>query len=172
MIYLSDFLGYIPWMLVHLLQMILSFMYVCRSVCLLTSLPKIDKGISPVLDEISFRNFWRHSWDVGTLVPNSSNLQVLWMRKYLNQLNLKIQFVSWSVWLLIYLLLTYDFRLLPVRGSYSNLFSMFIGLLHMWKIKFLVSLCLLVCMFAYLLNFSVTSAFKFEYLNFIQMHLI
>ena len=39
-------------MLVHLLQMILNFMYVCQSVCLLTSLPKLDKGISPVLDDI------------------------------------------------------------------------------------------------------------------------
>ena len=51
------FSGDIPGMLVHLLQMILNFMYVCQSVCLLTSLPKLDKGISPVLDEISFWNF-------------------------------------------------------------------------------------------------------------------
>ena len=48
------FFGEIPWMLVHLLQMILNFMYVCQSVCLLTSLPKLIKGIYPVLDEISF----------------------------------------------------------------------------------------------------------------------
>ena len=48
------FWGDIPGMLVHLLQMILNFMYVCQYVYLLTSLSKVDKGISPVLDEISF----------------------------------------------------------------------------------------------------------------------
>ena len=37
-------------------DIILNFLYVCQSVCLLTSLPKLDKGISSALDEISFRN--------------------------------------------------------------------------------------------------------------------
>ena len=55
--YLSDFFGYIPGILVHMLQMTLNFMYVCQPVCLLTFLPKLDRGISLVLDEISFWNF-------------------------------------------------------------------------------------------------------------------
>ena len=67
------FSGYILGMLVHLLQMILIFTFVCRSVCLLTSLPELDRGISPVLDEISYWIFWRHSWHVGTFVPNNSD---------------------------------------------------------------------------------------------------
>ena len=33
-------------------------------------------GISQVLDEISFWNFFRHSWDVGTLFPNNSEFNV------------------------------------------------------------------------------------------------
>ena len=148
-------------MLIHLIQMIPKKLCVSQSVNWFTSLLKLDK----------WRDISSSGWDIF-LKFFGDIPEMLLMRKYLNQLNLKIQFVSRSVWLLIYLLLTYNFRLLPVRGSYSNLFSMFIGLLHMWKIKFLVSLCLLICMFAYLLNFSVTSAFKFEYLNFIQMHLI
>ena len=35
----------------------MNFLYVSQSVCLLTSLPNLDKGISPVLDDISFWNF-------------------------------------------------------------------------------------------------------------------
>ena len=42
--------GYIPGMLVHYFPIILNLMFVCQSVCLLTSLPKLDKGISPDLD--------------------------------------------------------------------------------------------------------------------------
>ena len=49
--------GYIPGMLVHYFPIILNLMFVCQSVCLLTSLPKLDKGISPDLDETSFWNF-------------------------------------------------------------------------------------------------------------------
>ena len=52
------FFGDIPGMLVHYFQIILNFMYVCQSVCLLTSSPKLDKGISPDLDDISFLNFF------------------------------------------------------------------------------------------------------------------
>ena len=44
--------------MVHYFQIILNIMFFCQSVCLLTSLPKLDKGISPVLDEISFWNFF------------------------------------------------------------------------------------------------------------------
>ena len=33
-------------------------------------------GIYPVLDVIPYRNFWRHSWVVGTLVPNNSEFLV------------------------------------------------------------------------------------------------
>ena len=51
------FFGDIPGMLVHYFQIILNLMFVCQSVCLLTSLPKLDKGISPDLDETSFWNF-------------------------------------------------------------------------------------------------------------------
>ena len=49
--------GGISGMFLHLLEMILNFMYVCQSVCLLTSLPKLDRGISPVLDGVYFWNF-------------------------------------------------------------------------------------------------------------------
>ena len=45
-------------MLVHYFQIILNFMYVCQSVCLLTSSPKLDKGISPDLDENSTQKYW------------------------------------------------------------------------------------------------------------------
>ena len=51
------FFGDIPGMLVHYFQIILNFLYVSKSVCLLTSLPKLDKDISPDLDETSFWNF-------------------------------------------------------------------------------------------------------------------
>ena len=33
-------------------------------------------GISPALDEISFWNFWRHSYDVGTLFLDNSEFHV------------------------------------------------------------------------------------------------
>ena len=56
MIYLSDFLD-IPRILIHQFQRILNFVYVCQSVCLLTSLLKLYKGISPDMDEIFLWNF-------------------------------------------------------------------------------------------------------------------
>ena len=71
-----NFFGDIPGILVHYLNMILNFIYSCQSVCLLTSLPKLDKGIYPVLDEIFFWKFWRCSWDVGTLLPHNSEFLV------------------------------------------------------------------------------------------------
>ena len=40
-------------MLIYMLQMSLDVMYVWQSVCLLTFLPKLDRGISLVLEEIS-----------------------------------------------------------------------------------------------------------------------
>ena len=53
----EDILG----MLIYMLQMILNVMYVCQSVCLLTFLPKLDRGISLVLEEIfCFGIFWRY----------------------------------------------------------------------------------------------------------------
>ena len=48
------FFGDIRGMLVHYFQKIPNFLYVSQSVCLLTSLPSLDKGKSPVPDEISF----------------------------------------------------------------------------------------------------------------------
>ena len=51
------FFGDIPGMLVHYFRIILNFLHVSQSLCLLTSLPNLDKGISPVPDEISFWNF-------------------------------------------------------------------------------------------------------------------
>ena len=48
--------------------MILNFLYVCQSVCMLTSLPKLDKGISPFLDEISFWNYFETFLDIGSLI--------------------------------------------------------------------------------------------------------
>ena len=56
------FFGDIPGMLVHYFQIILNLMFFCQSVCLLTSLPKLDKGIYPDLDDVSFWIFLRHSW--------------------------------------------------------------------------------------------------------------
>ena len=56
--------------------MILDFLYACQSVCLLTFLPKLYKGISPVLDFTSFWIFLRHSMDVGTLFQNNSEFHV------------------------------------------------------------------------------------------------
>ena len=69
MIYLSEFFGDISGMLVHYFQIILNLMFVCQSVCLLTSLPKLDKGISPDLDETSFWNFLKTfltHWHTGS----------------------------------------------------------------------------------------------------------
>ena len=47
-------------------------------------------GISPVLDKISFWFFWRHSWDVGTLVPNNSEffvcLSVCYLAHFLTEI--------------------------------------------------------------------------------------
>ena len=65
-------------MFVHLFQIILNFTYVCQSVSWLTSLLKLDKykDISPVLDQISFQIFWRHSLDAVTLYPNNLEFPV------------------------------------------------------------------------------------------------
>ena len=41
--YLSEFFGGIPWMFVHLYQIILEFLYVCQSVIWLTCLLKVHK---------------------------------------------------------------------------------------------------------------------------------
>ena len=61
-------------MFVHRIKIILNFLYVCQSVCLLTSSPKSEKGIYPDLDEISFWNFLKTLLDIGTLVPNNSEI--------------------------------------------------------------------------------------------------
>ena len=58
MIYISEIFWRHSWDVVHLFQIILNFMYVCWAVCMLTSLSKLDKGISPVLDETSFFNLF------------------------------------------------------------------------------------------------------------------
>ena len=71
------FFGGIPGMFVHLFQIILNFMYVCQSVSWLTSLLKLYKyrDISSSGRYIS-EIFWRHFWDVGTLIPNKSEFLV------------------------------------------------------------------------------------------------
>ena len=46
---------------------------------LVDSLPywnETNVGISHVLDEISFRFFWRYYWDVGTIATNNSEFHV------------------------------------------------------------------------------------------------
>ena len=49
----------IPWMFVHLFQIISNFLLVCQSFSLITSLLKLGNiGISPVLDEIFSWNFF------------------------------------------------------------------------------------------------------------------
>ena len=46
-------------MLIYMLQMLLNVMYVWQSVCLLTLLPKLDRGISLALGrDILFWVFW------------------------------------------------------------------------------------------------------------------
>ena len=67
------FSGHIPGMLAHWLQIILKFWYVCQSVIWLTCLLKLYKyrDISSSGWNI-FLKFWWHSWDVGTLVPYTS----------------------------------------------------------------------------------------------------
>ena len=72
------FLGDIPWLLVDYFQLVLNFLYVCQSVGLLTSLLILDKyrDISCSGWDIFLKFFWRHSWDVGTLVPNDSEFLV------------------------------------------------------------------------------------------------
>ena len=56
--------------------MILNFTYICQSVCLLSFLPKLDKGIYPELNDVSFWIFLKTFLDIGTLVPNNSKFFV------------------------------------------------------------------------------------------------
>ena len=59
-------------MFVHYFQIITNFLFVCQSFSLLTSLLKFGNiGISPVLDEIFCRFFFRHSGDVFKLFPKN-----------------------------------------------------------------------------------------------------
>ena len=61
-------------MLVHYFQIIQNFcMSVSMFVCLLPYWNQANIGIYSVLDEISFCNFWRHSWDVFTFFPKNMN---------------------------------------------------------------------------------------------------
>ena len=60
------FSGDIPRIFLDYVKIISNFLYFCQSVCLLTSLPKLDKGISPDLDEISFWNFWKTLLNIGS----------------------------------------------------------------------------------------------------------
>ena len=71
------FFGDIPGMLVHYFKIILNFMYVCQSVCLLTSILIWDKyrDISSSGWDI-FMIFWRYSWDVGTLATEDFEFRV------------------------------------------------------------------------------------------------
>ena len=72
------FFGGIPGMFVHLFQIVVNFLYVCQSVSWLTSLLKLFKyrDISSSGRDIFLRFFWRHSWDVGTLIPNNFEILV------------------------------------------------------------------------------------------------
>ena len=76
MIYLFDIFEGIPGMFMHEILIFLNFVYVCQSFGWFTSLLKLFqyKDISSSGLDI-FLNFLRHSWDVGTLVPN--NLEFL-----------------------------------------------------------------------------------------------
>ena len=60
----------------------------CISVSLLIALfpywNKTNIWISTVLNEISFWNFWRHSWDVGTQISN--NYDFFCVHKYISRL--------------------------------------------------------------------------------------
>merc|ERR1711954_162533 len=69
--YLSEFFGDIPWMFVHLFQIILNFLYVCQSVSWLISLGKSYKyrDISSSGRDI-FLKFSETFWYVCTLFPN------------------------------------------------------------------------------------------------------
>ena len=67
--------GGIPGTFVHLFQIIQNLMYVCQSVSRLNSLLKLYKYRDVQFWKISLSEiFWRHSWDVGTLIPNNSEI--------------------------------------------------------------------------------------------------
>ena len=63
-------------MLVHYFQIILNFLYVCQSVCLLTSLLKLEKYRDISSSEYLSDFFWRYSWDDETLATNVSGFHV------------------------------------------------------------------------------------------------
>ena len=65
--------GRFPGINLQLFQIILNFVYVCQSISWLTFLLKLDKkGYLQFLIRYLSENFWTHSWDVNTLVPNDS----------------------------------------------------------------------------------------------------
>ena len=75
-IFLKSF-GDICGIFVDFFWIIPNFLYVCQSVSWLTYLlNEANVGIYLVLDQISYWNFSRHSWDVGTLVSNNSEFLV------------------------------------------------------------------------------------------------
>ena len=83
--YLSRIFRGIPEMLVHWLQVILIFLYVCQSGSWYTSLLKSKKkGYLQLWMKNISEFLWTHSWNVGKLVPNNfdflawnSNISVL-----------------------------------------------------------------------------------------------
>ena len=76
MISLSDFLGDIPWMLVHYFQIVLiSCMSVSLFVCLLLYQNYTKPYLRFCMRYLS-EIFWRHSWDAGTLFPKNSKFLV------------------------------------------------------------------------------------------------
>ena len=71
------YFGEIPGMFLHYFQIFLIFfMFVSLLVGLLSHWNYTNQRISPVPDETSSWYFWRHSWDVGILVPNNFNFHV------------------------------------------------------------------------------------------------
>ena len=93
--YLSDFLGDIPEMLAHFLQMTLNFLYVCQSVSLLTSLRKSDKymDISSSGSDI-FLIFLIYVWDAGTLATNDSEFYVCMSVRLLAYIRFWMRYLS------------------------------------------------------------------------------
>ena len=95
-------------MLVHYFQIILNFLCVCQSVCLLTSLLKLDKYRDISSSEYLSDFFWRYSLDDETLATNVSGFHV-----------------SLSVCLFVYFLT--EIRQRDISSSECDIFLEFFG---------------------------------------------
>ena len=154
-------------MLAGQFQIILKFLYVCKSVSWLTSLLKLYK----------YRDISSSGWDIFlNFFGDIPEMLVHWF-----QIVLIYRFFEWEN---IWTNWIWKFSLFLSQFGYS--FTYFwLMILGFFLLEDLIQICLacsldyFICekqilsfTLSFSLYFSVTSAFKFEYLNFIQMHLI